>query len=79
MVWHMTPTETKPQHPRTRELRLRRVAAREGLTLSKIRRHDPRAADYGNYRLYRVDGSDAIPTGRAGLTLDAVEAHLYRP
>jgi hypothetical protein len=48
--------------------RLRRAAERQGLTLSKSRRRDPRATDYGTYQL----------GGRALADLDAVEEALSR-
>jgi hypothetical protein len=35
----------------TQEARVRRMAARQGLTLSKSRRRDPRALDYGIWYL----------------------------
>lgn len=36
---------------KVRENRLRRMAARQGLTLHRSRRRDPRALDYGGYWL----------------------------
>jgi hypothetical protein len=51
-----------------RHNRLRRAAQRQGLTLSKSRRRDPRATDYGTYQL----------GGRALADLDAVEEALSR-
>lgn len=35
------------------ENRLRRAAGRQGMTLSKTRRRDPRALDFGHYYLDR--------------------------
>lgn len=34
-----------------RENRLRRIAERQGLAVQKSRRRDPRALDYGKYRI----------------------------
>jgi hypothetical protein len=53
---------------KVRENRLRRAAERQGLTLSKSRRRDPRAKDYGTYQL----------GDRALADLDAVEEALSR-
>lgn len=41
------------------ENRLRRVAERQGLFLTKSRRRDTRALDYGIWRLERVAGEGA--------------------
>jgi hypothetical protein len=51
---------------KVRENRLRRMAERQGLTLTKNRRRDPRALDYGEYRLQ----------GKRCANLDEVEALL---
>jgi hypothetical protein len=61
---------------KVRENRLRRVADRRGLRLVKSPRRDPRALDYGTYRLVdlRTDSS-ASET----LTLDEIEAYLTHP
>lgn len=58
---------------RTREMRLRETAKRQGLTLTKSRRRDPRAIDYGHWYLHRGDQQllDAAD-------LAAVEAFLTR-
>lgn len=61
-----------PQIDKVRENRVRRAAERRGLRLSKTRRYDPGALDYGTYRLLE-------PGQRRGETfpsLDAVEAFL---
>jgi hypothetical protein len=57
----------------TRERRLRRMAERQGLALTKSRRRDPRALDYGRYRLVR--GRTTVLDTRA---LDDVEAYLTK-
>jgi hypothetical protein len=61
------PTDPK----KVREDRLRRMAQRQGYTLTKSRRRDPLAYDYGWYRLQGAD-ADAFEG------LDGVEAYLTR-
>ena len=63
---------------RTRELRLRRAADRQDLTLSKIRRMDPHALDYGRYRLLDARRQDVLGVPH-GVTLDDVEQYLTTP
>jgi hypothetical protein len=58
---------------RVRENRLRRVAERRGFVLSRSRRRDPLAVDYGTYTLFRK--ADGHPVGLA-LVIDEVEALL---
>jgi hypothetical protein len=76
----------KQPHPRTREMKLRRMAARQGLALVKSRRRDPRALDFGTYWL--VDANDPKPARSHAPwighpdgfgSLDEVEAFLNRP
>jgi hypothetical protein len=57
-----------------RENRLRRMAARQGLSLTKTRRRDRRALDYGRWRI--ADASGAVVAGGEDLTADEVEAYL---
>ncbi len=38
-------------YSKVHENRLRRMAKRQGLTFTKVRRHDPLAIDYGTWRL----------------------------
>lgn len=57
-----------------RENRLRRMADRQGLTLSKNRRRDPRALDYGQWTLTTTAAGEPVLTG----TLDDVENYLTR-
>lgn len=57
---------------KARENRLRRAAARQGLTLTKSRRRDPRALDYGKYSLINLN----TMASQTDLTLDAVEELL---
>ena len=63
----------------TREKRLRRAAARQGLRLSKSARRDRYAKDYGKYRVEKVGG--AVVAGGSpfeySLDLDQVEMVLY--
>jgi hypothetical protein len=42
------------------ENRLRRVAKRRGMTLTKSRSRDPKAIDYGRYSLAMIDGGQTI-------------------
>ncbi|MGY1845512.1 hypothetical protein [Modestobacter sp. SYSU DS0875] len=60
---------------KVKENRLRRVAARRGLKLTRSRRRDPRALDYGRYWLTEVR-SNAPASPESGLTLDQVEEYL---
>jgi hypothetical protein len=65
----------------TREKRLRRAAARQGLRLSKSTRRDPYANDYGKYRVENPNLSGVIVAGGSpfdySLDLDGVEAVLF--
>lgn len=65
---------------KVRENRLRRMAARQGLALTRSRRRDPRALDYGLYWLSRGKGqiTDSDDSVLSGVTLDEVEAYLTR-
>jgi hypothetical protein len=58
---------------KTRETRLRRMAQRQGLTLVKSRRRDPRATDYGTYVL--ADENKVLVVW-GGLDLDDIERAL---
>src|SRR5262249_38524937 len=64
-----------------REQRLRRVAARQGLRLSKSARRDPHADDYGRYRLEERNGTGAVVAGGSpfaySLDLNGVEDILF--
>jgi hypothetical protein len=65
----------------TREKRLRRAAARQGLRLSKSARRDPYANDYGKYRVENPHLGGVIVAGGYpfdySLDLDGVEAILF--
>jgi hypothetical protein len=72
------------ENEKVRENRLRRMAQRQALTLRKIRRRDPRAVDYGRYRIVDPYNSDGLvfPIGTGaewGATLDEIEAYLTQP
>lgn len=59
---------------KVRENRLRAAAQRQGLRLSRSRRRDPRALDYGQYWLTNAD--QQVVCAEQGLTLDEVEDFL---
>ena len=67
---------TMPEPPdRVHENRLRRMAERQGLRLTKSRRRDRRALDFGRLQLVHATTQKIVHTGR---TLDEVEAYLTR-
>lgn len=59
-----------------RENRLRRMAWRQGLTLQKSRRRDPRALDYGTYTL--IDAESGQKSEAKPMTIDEVERYLTK-
>lgn len=65
-----------------RENRLRRAAQRQGLIVTKSRRRDPRASDYGVYYVSQVTApggdwrSRFLLTAETGISLDEVEGFL---
>ena len=65
---------------KVRENRLRRMAERQGYALTKTRRRDPRATDYGKYMIVNpmtnAVVAGAAATGRPEFTLDDVEEWL---
>ena len=69
----------------SREKRLRRAAQRQGLTLTRSSRRDPRAIDFGRWWITdQASGALIAPAGatdvaRRGLSLDDVEAYLFGP
>ena len=66
---------------KVRENRLRRVAERQGLRLEKSRRRDPRAVDFGTFRLVDIASNTLEAYGSSsgyGLTLDEIEEALTR-
>jgi hypothetical protein len=65
-----------------RENRLRRAAERQGLALSKSRRRDPNALDFGCYVLVNPMLNAIVfgaASGRYDQTLDDIEAYLEGP
>ena len=66
---------------RTREMRLRRAAARQRLRLERSRMRDPRGLAFGTYRLVDLDTSEVFISDQRtgyGLSLDEVEDFLDR-
>jgi hypothetical protein len=64
-----------------RENRARRAAERQGLTLVKSRRRDPRALGYGRFMLTDSRTGAVVAQGSErghGLTLDQIEDYLTR-
>jgi hypothetical protein len=59
-----------------RENRIRRMAERQGLTIRKSRRRDPRAVDYGKYWVFEAATDVLVAGGQPGLNLDGVEDWL---
>lgn len=72
---------TSSTDEKVRENRLRRMAERQGLRLTRSRRRDTRALDYGTYGLVDVAtgylAAGSTSTGY-GLSLDEVEAALTK-
>ena len=68
------------QDEKVRENRLRQVAKRRGYELSKSRRRDPLAVDFGVWRLWRASiggpGGDVLTGGIELDSLDKVEKFL---
>ncbi|MFH5825013.1 hypothetical protein [Georgenia sp. AZ-5] len=66
-----------------REQRVRRAAEHQRLRLSRSRRRDTRAVDYGKYTLTDVDTGAVVFGGPEpymySATLDEVEEYLNRP
>ncbi|MGH3380230.1 MAG: hypothetical protein ACRDP6_36405 [Actinoallomurus sp.] len=62
---------------KVRENRLRRAAERQGYQLTKSRRRDPRAVDFGAYWIVDPNtNSIAAGDSNTGMSLDDVEAWL---
>jgi hypothetical protein len=63
------------------ENRLRRAAQRQGLALTKSRRRDPRAHDYGTYMLLDTSTNAVVASGSQsgyGMNLDDIETALNK-
>jgi hypothetical protein len=70
-------TETGTMSPaqyKVHENKLRRMAARQGFSLLKSRRRDPRAVDDGSYSL--VDEQNCLVTPGPSWSLEGVERYL---
>jgi hypothetical protein len=65
-----------PDDEKIYEAKLRRVARRQGLTLSKSRLRDPRAIGYGSFTLVDGNGMAVAYNDAGGLTLEEVERAL---
>lgn len=69
---------------KVREVRLRRMAERQGLALHKSKRRDPNALGYGCWMIVDPFNSNGVvadsagPTGEPSMDLDEVEAYLTR-
>lgn len=65
---------------KVRENRLRRMAERQGFALTKSRRRDPRATDYGMFMIINAQTNTVVTgtegTGRPNMSLDDVEQWL---
>ena len=61
---------------KTHEQRVRRMADRQWLALSRVRVRDPMALDYGRYCLFDRDGFAVPVYGEYRAPLDAVEKWL---
>ena len=67
---------------KVRENRLRVLAKRQGLQLSKYRYHDDHAHDFGRYGLATAPqddgsrGSDLLVSSAEGMTLEEIERYL---
>ncbi|MGH7691194.1 MAG: hypothetical protein ACREOA_00595 [Candidatus Dormibacteria bacterium] len=59
-----------------RENRMRRMAHRQGLRLTKIDRRDPLARDHGHYRLFDTETGTELLGGRWGVDFDEIERYL---
>jgi hypothetical protein len=67
---------TDVKRRRSREARVRRVAARMGLAVQKSRARDPNRMDFGKYRIVNTESRYVVTGGFPygySLSLDAVE------
>lgn len=67
---------TKSLHPKSREIRLRNAAVRQGLKLHRVARRDRLALDYGIWYVTNLAGGGRVDIGRS---LDEVEHWLTHP
>ena len=63
---------------KVRENRARRAAERQALKLTRSRRRDPRAIDYGGYWLHDIETGAEIIGGRHGVPLETIEEQLNK-
>lgn len=64
---------------KVRENRLRRALARQGYGLTKSRRRDPRAYDFGAFWVVDPDTNSVVAGDeKVGMTLDEIEAWANR-
>lgn len=61
---------------KVRENRARRAADRQGLKLTRSRRRDPRATDYGAYQLVDKATGAVVLGGTATASIEDVETYL---
>lgn len=61
---------------KTREQRLRRAAKRQGLELAKSKTRDPRALDYGRWRVLDGQRGEVVAGDDARMSIDDVERYL---
>ena len=64
------------QSTKAREMRLRRMAARQGMGIHKSRVREPNLDNFGGYMLYDLDGNYVVAGARFDLDLDDVERWL---
>jgi hypothetical protein len=64
------------QTEKVRENRVRRMAERQGLILRKSRRRDPRALDFGGYRLIDAEANVLVYPDQYGTDLNGIEEFL---
>lgn len=81
MLEEVVPTDVEvegmtPRQFKTYESKVRRAAKRQGLTLVKSRRRDPRAADYRSYWLMDERTRWLVAGGEFGWFLNEVHARL---
>ena len=72
----MDDDEEKKRLEKARENHLRRVAEHQRLRLSRSRRRDKHAPDFGKYAIYRLGPRGGEVMLKDGLTLDAAEIFL---
>jgi hypothetical protein len=77
IIWSIK--QRMPQEDKVKENRLRRIAERRGFSLEKSRRRDPKAPDFGRFRLLDVRENKTVLGGEPlpfSATLDDIEHWL---